>query len=55
MVEKNVVCPTCRGENVFFDDFGGSWEDLQGLSWLFCETCSAKTMEEIQQKIISCA
>ena len=55
MVEKNILCPTCRGENIIFDEYGISWEDLQGLSWLFCEACNNQTIDEIQKKIISCA
>lgn len=54
MVEKNVVCPTCRKEKIFFEEFIGPWEDLQRLSWLFCENCSTKTINEIRQKLISC-
>jgi len=55
MVEKNIICPTCRGENLVFDEAGISWEDLQGLTWLFCENCSNQTIDEIQKKIISYA
>ena len=55
MVEKNIICPTCRGENVSIDEYGVSWKDLQGLTWLFCEDCSNQTIDEIQKKIISYA
>ncbi len=55
MVEKNIICPTCRGENVSFDESGVSWKDLQGLTWLFCEDCSNQTIDEIQKTIISYA
>ncbi len=55
MVEKNSICPTCREENVSIEEYGVSWKDLQGLTWLFCENCSNQTMDEIQKKIISYA
>ncbi len=52
MVEKNSICPTCRGENVSIEEYGVSWKDLQGLTWHFCEDCSNQTIDEIQKKII---
>ena len=55
MVEKNLICPSCRDENLVLAESGISWEDLQGLSWLFCEKCSNQTIDEIQKKIISYA
>ena len=53
MVEKNIICPTCRGENSFLEEIGLKWKDVQGLSWLFCEDCSNQTIDEIQNKILS--
>lgn len=47
MVEQNLLCPTCRNDNSFFEE-KISWQDLRGLSWLFCEDCTDQTDESIK-------
>jgi len=52
MVQKNVLCPSCRQEDIF--DKGISWKDLQGLSWLFCEDC-INTQKLATKPMVACA
>ena len=46
MVEKNLICPSCRDEDMFFKQSNVSWEDLRGLTWLFCEECTHESHDE---------
>jgi hypothetical protein len=46
MVQQNLLCPTCR-DDPSFEKSNVSWEDLQGLSWLFCEDCIHEDLKSI--------
>ncbi len=52
MVEKNGLCPSCRKESIL-EDTNLSWEDIQGLSWLFCENCIKPTNCQDLKSIIA--
>ena len=52
MVEKNAICPMCRDEKLFLKENDVSGQDLQGLTWLFCENC---VTNEIPRPTISYA
>lgn len=53
MVQKNLLCPSCRNEE-FISERKTSWEEIRGLTWLFCEDCVLPREKEFKVKV-SCA
>ena len=55
MVEKNIFCSSCNGEESFKTTSSTTWKDFQGLSWLFCETCQEDFVKESIANRFACA